>query len=49
MRPPRWMEIRQVGRTDDGTGMRLEIRVRWWHPSFWLFAVQAVWETLRGR
>lgn len=45
MRPPHWMVLTHEG--FDGASMRVGIRIRRWHPGWWLFVVKEVLHAIR--
>ena len=46
MRPPRWLVMappREWERDPAQNVVRVPIRVRTWHPGFWLFVIREIW------
>ena len=48
MRPPGWLVLSNAGIDGDGNYL-LDVRVRRWHPGFWLFAAETVLRAIIGR
>lgn len=46
MKPPGWIVIENE-RVEGGQYV-FDLRVRYWHPGFWLFVARELWRTWRS-
>lgn len=46
--PWSWVEVRQLPGGRGASGLRVGVRVRWWHPVTWLMILAALVRVLAG-